>query len=48
MMVMREQFSRVIAHFGELIINKLAGVLIASDRGGFINEYVRYLENDIP
>jgi SAM-dependent methyltransferase len=47
MMVMREQFSRVIAHFGELIINKLAGVLIASDRGGFINEYVRYLEHDI-
>jgi SAM-dependent methyltransferase len=48
MMVMREQLSRVIAHFGELVISKLTGVLIASDRGGFIHEYVRYLEHDLP
>jgi SAM-dependent methyltransferase len=45
MLIMREQFTRVIGHFGELIVNKLTGVLIASDRGGFINEYVAHLEN---
>lgn len=46
MLIMREQFSRVIAHFGELVINKLSGALIASDRGGFIHDYVRHLEDD--
>lgn len=45
MLIMREQFTRVIGHFGELVVNKLTGVLIASDRGGFITDYVEHLEH---
>jgi ubiquinone/menaquinone biosynthesis C-methylase UbiE len=37
--VMTEQVRRLINHFGELIINKLSGVLIATDSGGFAAEY---------
>ncbi len=44
MLIMREQFTRVIGHFGELVVNKLTGVLVASDRGGFINNFVIHLE----
>ena len=40
MMVMREQMSALLTHFGELVINKISGVLVASDRGGFIHDYV--------
>lgn len=40
MMVMRDQIVTLINHFGELAITKLSGVLIASDRGGFIHDYV--------
>jgi SAM-dependent methyltransferase len=40
MMVMREQMSALLTHFGELVINKISGVLIASDQGGFIHDYV--------
>ncbi len=40
MLVMREQVSRVISHFGELTVNKVSGVLIASNQGGFIQEFV--------
>ena len=40
MMVMREQMAALLTHFGELVINKISGVLIASDRGGFIEEFV--------
>ena len=38
--VMREQIARVIAHMGELVVNKISGVLIASNRGGFIHDFV--------
>jgi len=40
MMVMREQITVLLSHFGELVVNKVSGVLIASDRGGFIHDYV--------
>jgi SAM-dependent methyltransferase len=40
MLVMREQITRVINHFGELVVNKISGVLIASDAGGFIRGFV--------
>jgi SAM-dependent methyltransferase len=40
MLVMREQIARVINHFGELVVNKVTGVLIASDSGGFIRGFV--------
>lgn len=39
MALMREQLQRVIRHFGELVVHKLSGALIASDRGGFIESY---------
>jgi ubiquinone/menaquinone biosynthesis C-methylase UbiE len=40
MMIMRQQINHLIQHLGEMAVNKLAGVLIASDRGGFIREFV--------
>ena len=44
MLVMREQVNRVIDHFGELVVNKVSGVLIASNQGGFIHEFVEALD----
>lgn len=44
MLVMREQISRVLNHFGELIVTKVTGALVASNEGGFIREFVRRLE----
>lgn len=40
MLVMRDQVSRVMSHFGELVVNKVTGVLIASNQGGFIHDFV--------
>jgi SAM-dependent methyltransferase len=40
MLVMREQIIALMSHFGELAINKVSGVLLASDRGGFIHDFV--------
>ena len=45
MVIMRDQVRRLINHFGELVVNKLSGVLIASDEGGFSAEYHQVLEN---
>ena len=42
MMIMRQQITHLINHLDELVIKKLTGVLLASDRGGFIREYVDY------
>ncbi len=39
MMIMRQQITHLINHLGELAINKLAGVLVASDNGGVIQEF---------
>jgi SAM-dependent methyltransferase len=44
MLVMREQVNRVIDHFGELVVNKVSGVLIASNQGGFIHDFVEALD----
>lgn len=38
--VMREQIERVIAHFGELVVQKISGALVASEDGGFIGPFV--------
>ncbi|MEO8394822.1 MAG: hypothetical protein ABI700_17640, partial [Chloroflexota bacterium] len=48
MLVMREQVSRVLSHFGELVVNKVSGVLIASNQGGFIREFVHELNGNPP
>ncbi len=40
MMIMRQQIAHLINHLGELVINKLTGVLVASDRGDFIQTFV--------
>ncbi len=45
--VMADQIRRLISHFGELTVNKLAGVHIATDRGGFAKEYFSILENPL-
>jgi SAM-dependent methyltransferase len=42
MLIMRDQINRLIEHFGELQVNKLAGVLVATDQGDFIHEYLQY------
>lgn len=40
MLIVREQISRAISHAGELKVEKLSGVLIASNSGGFIHDFV--------
>lgn len=45
MMVMRQQITHLVNHLGELVVNKLNGVILASDRGGFINEFIQYRES---
>jgi len=40
MVIMRQQINQLVKHLGELVINKLAGVLIATDEGGFIREFL--------
>lgn len=47
MSVMADQIRRLINHFGELTVNKLAGVHIATDKGGFAKEYFSILENPL-
>lgn len=39
MVIMRQQVTHLINHLGELVINKLTGVLMATDRGGFIHGF---------
>src|SRR5450432_3243064 len=46
--VMGEQIERLITHFGELIVNKLTGVLIATDSGAFAHDYVEILKRTSP
>jgi hypothetical protein len=42
MLIVREQVNRLLDHFGELVINKLAGVLVATDQGDFIRNYLEH------
>lgn len=46
MMIMRQQINQLIKHLGELVINKQTGLLIASDRGGFIHDYVERVQGN--
>lgn len=41
MMIMSQQASHLVNHLGELAINKINGVLVATDRGDFIGEFVK-------
>ncbi len=45
--VLTEQMQRLINHFGELIVNKLSGALVATDSGGFITDYVSRLDHKV-
>jgi hypothetical protein len=45
MMIVREQVRNQLNYVGQLIVQKLSGVLIASDRGGFIHDYVAISEH---
>ena len=44
MMIMQQQFTHLFNHWGKLIIDKLAGVLIASDSGGILRDFVERQE----
>jgi len=39
MTIMSDQVRRLVEHFGELVVNKLTGVLVATNDGGFASEY---------
>ena len=41
MAIMRQQINHLINHLGELVINKLTGVLVATDSGAFIEKFVQ-------
>ncbi|MBN1680858.1 MAG: methyltransferase domain-containing protein [Anaerolineae bacterium] len=43
MEIMDNQVKRLIRHFGELQVHKLAGVLVATNGGGFAETYLKYL-----
>jgi ubiquinone/menaquinone biosynthesis C-methylase UbiE len=43
MNVFADQAQRIVNHFGEIVISKLAGAIVASDMGGFSREYVQRL-----
>ena len=45
MLVMREQVTRVVDHFGEMVVDKVTGVLLASNHGGFIREFADTLDH---
>jgi SAM-dependent methyltransferase len=45
MMIVREQVRNQLNYVGQLVVHKLSGVLIASDRGGFIRDYVHIREH---
>lgn len=47
MMIMRQQINQLIKHLGELVINKQAGVLIASDDGRFIGEKIAVMKESL-
>jgi SAM-dependent methyltransferase len=42
MLIVREQVNRLLDHFGELVINKLTGLLVATDQGDFIRDYLSH------
>lgn len=42
--MMEKQIARLIRHFGELKVHKLAGVIVATNGGGFAREYLAQLD----
>jgi hypothetical protein len=40
MLIMRQQITQLMKHLGKIEVNQISGTLIASDRGGFIREFV--------
>jgi ubiquinone/menaquinone biosynthesis C-methylase UbiE len=44
--VMEKQITRLIRHFGELEVQKLAGVLVGTNGGGFAANYFRQLDSE--
>jgi len=44
MYVMEKQIARLIHHYGELQVQKLAGVIVGTNGGGFAREYLRRLD----
>ncbi len=45
--VMADQIRRLISHFGELTVNRLSGVLLATDDGGFAKDYLSRIDGAI-
>jgi 2-polyprenyl-3-methyl-5-hydroxy-6-metoxy-1,4-benzoquinol methylase len=45
MLIMNQQITHLINHLGELTISKLAGVLLASDDGGFVQDFIAIWQN---
>jgi ubiquinone/menaquinone biosynthesis C-methylase UbiE len=43
--VMEKQITRLIRHFGELQVHKLAGVLVGTNGGGFATDYLQHLDS---
>jgi hypothetical protein len=44
MMIVHEQVKNQLNYVGQLVVHKLSGVLVASDRGGFIEDFVNRWE----
>lgn len=45
MLIMRQQITHLVNHLGELVVNKLNGVVIATNSGGFATEFVKIKES---
>jgi len=46
--VLADQIQRLINHFGELVVNKMTGVLVATDAGVFAQDFVAIHQKDQP
>ncbi|MGB1286407.1 MAG: class I SAM-dependent methyltransferase [Aggregatilineales bacterium] len=46
MMIMRQQINQLIKHLGELVINRQTGVLLASNKGGFIRTFTELQDSE--
>lgn len=46
MLVVREQIKNQLNYVGELVVHKLVGVLVATDRGDFISDFLHQREDD--
>lgn len=44
MTMLEKQITRLIRHFGELKVSKLAGVIVGTDGGGFARDYLARLD----